>query len=502
MDSTPIVLAHEPPFRIGEAQVRPPTREIVFSGHESIIEPRVMQMLVALHRADGAVVSKDDLLQACWGGRIVGEDAINRVASRLRGVAEKDAGRQFRVDTITKVGYRLVPSDAAVSRQHAIRFGRRELVRAGGAAGAVALAGAAWLWLARDRLPGEAGQLFDEAQDALVDGSVEQTSHAVAKLRRAVQLAPDSGAAWGLLALAYERHGRLAPESERRELVARGIVAAKRSLALERRQPDALAALVLAMPEYRNWLAFERACRAALQDHPAHLELQVALRHVLAQVGRFNEGLEVLDRALERYPQSPRLHVDRIESLTILGRLDEAESAIDRAYSLWPRDYSVWFRRVYYLHGNGRNAEAAAMVEDRANRPVGIPDWKFDLTGLQVKSVGSGDRAKIREALDASEESARRGVGFMENAAIFAASVGDLDMAFRMLNALYFNREFPGNDARWSTEQAMFTGRERETSILFFPQLAGLRRDPRYRALTREIGLDEYWRLSDSRPEI
>lgn len=319
MDSTPIVLAHEPPFRIGEAQVRPPTREIVFSGHESIIEPRVMQMLVALHRADGAVVSKDDLLQACWGGRIVGEDAINRVASRLRGVAEK---------------------------------------------------------------------------------------------------------------------------------------------------------------------------------------LQVALRHVLAQVGRFNEGLEVLDRALERYPQSPRLHVDRIESLTILGRLDEAESAIDRAYSLWPRDYSVWFRRVYYLHGNGRNAEAAAMVEDRANRPVGIPDWKFDLTGLQVKSVGSGDRAKIREALDASEESARRGVGFMENAAIFAASVGDLDMAFRMLNALYFNREFPGNDARWSTEQAMFTGRERETSILFFPQLAGLRRDPRYRALTREIGLDEYWRLSDSRPEI
>ena len=142
------------------------------------------------------------------------------------------------------------------------------------------------------------------------------------------------------------------------------------------------------------------------------------------------------------------------------------------------------------------------MVEDRANRPVGIPDWKFELTGLQVKSVGSGDRAKIREALDASEESARRGVGFTENAAIFAASVGDLDMAFRMLDALYFNRGFPGNDARWSTEQAMFTGSERETSILFFPQLAGLRRDPRYRALTREIGLDEYWRLSDSRPEI
>ena len=57
-----------------------------------MIEPRVMQLLVALRRANGAVVSKDDLGQLFWEGRIVGEDAINRVVSRLRAVAEKQAG--------------------------------------------------------------------------------------------------------------------------------------------------------------------------------------------------------------------------------------------------------------------------------------------------------------------------------------------------------------------------------------------------------------------------
>ncbi len=67
-----------------------------------------MQFLIALHRADGAVVSKDDLLQSCWEGRIVGDDAINRVVSRLRGVAQNGAGGQFRIETITKVGYRLL----------------------------------------------------------------------------------------------------------------------------------------------------------------------------------------------------------------------------------------------------------------------------------------------------------------------------------------------------------------------------------------------------------
>ena len=80
----------------------------MFAGERSIVEPRVMQLLVALHRAEGAVVSKDDLAALCWEGRIVGEDAINRVVSRLRRVAEKQAGGQFRVETITKVGYRLL----------------------------------------------------------------------------------------------------------------------------------------------------------------------------------------------------------------------------------------------------------------------------------------------------------------------------------------------------------------------------------------------------------
>jgi DNA-binding winged helix-turn-helix (wHTH) protein len=109
----PIVLAHEPSFRIGDAAFHPATREVHFADKTSVIEPRVMQFLVALHRAGGAVVNKDDLLQSCWEGRIVGEDAINRVVSRLRGVAEKDAGQQFRIETITRVGYRLRSASGA-----------------------------------------------------------------------------------------------------------------------------------------------------------------------------------------------------------------------------------------------------------------------------------------------------------------------------------------------------------------------------------------------------
>src|SRR3546814_18075144 len=80
-------------------------------GAEEIIEPRVMQVLLALAEARSEIVRREDLTERCWEGRIVGEDAINRVLSRLRRVAEGIREDSFRIETITKVGYLLAELD-------------------------------------------------------------------------------------------------------------------------------------------------------------------------------------------------------------------------------------------------------------------------------------------------------------------------------------------------------------------------------------------------------
>src|SRR3546814_20678143 len=85
-------------------------------GAEEIIEPRVMQVLLALAEARSEIVRREDLTERCWEGRIVGEDAINRVLSRLRRVAEGIGEASFRIETITKVGYRLADLDARAGR--------------------------------------------------------------------------------------------------------------------------------------------------------------------------------------------------------------------------------------------------------------------------------------------------------------------------------------------------------------------------------------------------
>ncbi|MDQ3078744.1 MAG: hypothetical protein M3R03_01935, partial [Pseudomonadota bacterium] len=68
-DGSPrIKLADMPDFDIGNLHVRPRRLDICPSGQPSQgLEPRVMQVLVALVRAKEEVVSRDELADLCWG---------------------------------------------------------------------------------------------------------------------------------------------------------------------------------------------------------------------------------------------------------------------------------------------------------------------------------------------------------------------------------------------------------------------------------------------------
>ena len=102
-----IELAKTPAFHIGSLPVEPGLCRVGTDASVPL-EPRVMQVLVALGAASNRIVSRDALIARCWGGRIVGDDAINRVIGRLRKLAREEGNDSFGIETINKVGYRLI----------------------------------------------------------------------------------------------------------------------------------------------------------------------------------------------------------------------------------------------------------------------------------------------------------------------------------------------------------------------------------------------------------
>ncbi|HEX3363499.1 winged helix-turn-helix domain-containing protein [Phenylobacterium sp.] len=124
----------------------PPTCAVTWPGGREVLQPRVMQALVVLAKAQGAVVSRDALIASCWDGRFVGEDAITRVMVQLRRLAERLEGRAYGIETIPRVGYRLMAApDGAVATPAPWTAGRRRALQlAGGAAAVAAAGGAGW----------------------------------------------------------------------------------------------------------------------------------------------------------------------------------------------------------------------------------------------------------------------------------------------------------------------------------------------------------------------
>src|SRR5215217_7620058 len=95
-------LGELPEFELGSMYISPARREVRCNGERRMLEPRVMQVLVALASLRSEVVSRDRLIEQCWQGRIVGDDAVNRCIVALRQLAQEFSPAPFQIETVPK----------------------------------------------------------------------------------------------------------------------------------------------------------------------------------------------------------------------------------------------------------------------------------------------------------------------------------------------------------------------------------------------------------------
>jgi DNA-binding winged helix-turn-helix (wHTH) protein/pimeloyl-ACP methyl ester carboxylesterase len=95
-------------FVFGDCAIDPERRELSRGNAVVEVEPQVFDLLLLLIRRRDQVVSRDDLLDSVWNGRIVSESTVNsRIAAARRAIGDS-GGEQQLIRTVARRGVRFV----------------------------------------------------------------------------------------------------------------------------------------------------------------------------------------------------------------------------------------------------------------------------------------------------------------------------------------------------------------------------------------------------------
>ncbi len=512
-------LARRPDFRLGSGIVRPSVRTVEGPGGSAAAEPRVMQVLLAFADAGGAVLTRDDLLRICWKGMIVGDDSINRAVAEVRRIA-RETGAGFGVETIPRIGYRLTGGAATDARPLSrpesvpapveatpepvdpipVKATRRWII-----GGALAATGAAafGVWTAfRPRPDARYDELLDRGKQALRIGLPDSNAEGVEFFRKAVTIRPDDAAAWGLLALAKSYVADSSRSRSAGSTFQESEQAARRALALDEREPNALAVLAMLQRKLDDWLTTERKLRDVLAIAPDNTAALDGLVALLQASGYYQESWDLNERTVSLDPLRPSPLFRKALKHWIMGRPLEADRVIARARELWPAHPSVWNARLLISAFTGQIQAARILVRDQATTslmitPTAVATWDVSLTALETR-----DPRDIAKARAANVAAAPLSPGLSVHAILIMGALEEVDAAYSIIDGLLLRRgglvtqtdsgqgPSPASDPLW-----------RQTQWLFTPATKSLRAGPRFLSLCDAIGLTEFWRRRGVPPD-
>ena len=493
-------------FALGPLVVSPATRTIARGDESEKIEPRIMQVLVVLAQANGAVVTRDTLLDVCWGGVYVGDDSLNRAIAAVRRIASGIGAGTFEVETIPRTGYRLAVCDveseakeagAPDSPGTAPRIGRRWLL---GGALAAAVGGAIVLRTGKSP-PSRASQLMEESRVAMRAGTPEGTQKAVALLEDALKEEPENAAVLGLLALTRARADEHALSDTMFE-AAQVDREANRALRLDPGNADAEAALAISIPFYGDWLNVERRFDAVLKKHPDHMATQDARCFFLGSVGLMRKAASDRTTFAEIDPFDASMRYRYVYALWFLDRIADADRVAAQGLYMWPRNPGLWFARLWVFAGSGRWDRAIAHIDDLEGRPA-LPPPMFDTVRLSLVAAQSKDPNLTREAASRVLGGAAQSVAGVVNAMMLLNHMQELDAAFALAEAYYLEKGPVIAQMQWRPGQPIVPDlRRRKTNMIFTPTAAPMQQDPRFMPLMEKMGLANYWEKKGVVPDF
>ncbi len=93
---------------VGDYTVEPLRRVIKHGNVENIVDPLVMRLLTCLIAQAGKVVTREELIATTWPDGIAADQNLSRAIWGLRRALADDADNPKYVETVPRIGYRLI----------------------------------------------------------------------------------------------------------------------------------------------------------------------------------------------------------------------------------------------------------------------------------------------------------------------------------------------------------------------------------------------------------
>lgn len=97
-------------FQFGDWHVKPSDNSISLGEQRIQMEPRAMDVLVALCKQPNTTISAEQLLEECWGSTLYGDNPVHKTIAQLRKFLGDQTSAPIYIETIRKRGYRTLAS--------------------------------------------------------------------------------------------------------------------------------------------------------------------------------------------------------------------------------------------------------------------------------------------------------------------------------------------------------------------------------------------------------
>jgi DNA-binding winged helix-turn-helix (wHTH) protein len=394
-------------------------RELRRGSEALALEPQVFDLLAHLIRHRERVVSRDELIESIWGGRVVSESALNTRINAVRSALGDSGSRQHLIKTLPRRGVRFVgevreelqPAEAALAGAPENRVVEAtELREANG--------GCDW----------QTVETHAEAPPLVMALPLKRPSRSFPRLTlgavAVVGILCLGVLTWSYLARSeqaertranIETAAKLTHISEQINMISREDYESARALQhwavnLDPRNATALARLTFAIVTgvLNHWsddvVADLHTADLALQDAiriaPESMIVGGAQCHILRAMRQFEAAIRVCSEIAESFPNYPFLHKEIGYNRLMLGQLDEALAEFEEADRMAPDSRMRWswdqgIGLIYLMRGQDQSAierlSRAALEAPNAGHTAAYLASAYALVGREQEARGALD---------------------------------------------------------------------------------------------------------------